>query len=84
MKTNKTYTFKKLESFLNGDENWDKCLIVKNIEQKITAVMHVFLGNFDEAYKSGDGILFYSDGEAHSANPDDKFLLIQIITLPKC
>lgn len=79
MEKQKSYTFKQLEKFLNEGINWNKCLVVKNEEQECTAVMHVFMENFSDAYQSGDGVLFYSDGETLSANDDDQFLLLDII-----
>ncbi len=75
----KTYTFKELEDFLNKWENKNKSLILKNESQDCTAMMHVFTENFCGEWVSGDGILFYSDGETHSAEPNDEFLLIDIV-----
>jgi hypothetical protein len=75
-----TYNFSHLETFLNEWENRNKLLIVKDKANNATAVMHIFLENFCGDWKSGDGILFYSDGEAHSAESYDEFLLIDIVT----
>lgn len=76
----KKYTFKELEEFLNESKNKNKSLIVKNESQDCTAMMHVFTENFCGAWVSGDGVLFYSDGETHSAEPTDEFLLIEIVS----
>ena len=73
-------TFKKLEKWLIKEGNENKCLIVYDMANQITAIMHVFFENFSNHYQSGDGILFYKDGETHSANPDDKFRIIRIIS----
>ena len=79
MEENKIYSFKDLEKFLNEWENRNKFLKLNNISQKCTAIMHIFSENFCGDWLSGDGILFYSDGEVHSANPDDEFLLIEVV-----
>jgi hypothetical protein len=79
MKKYNSYTFLELQQFLNQDTG--KHLIVKNEKTGDTAVMHVFRENFCGGYVSGDGILFYADGEVHSANESDKFILIDIIKL---
>jgi len=80
MENLKTYSFKQLQDFLNDWDNRNKFLIVKNKEQNSTAVMHVFMENFCGEWKSGDGILFYNDGEAHSADDSDKFTLINTVS----
>jgi hypothetical protein len=77
---NKVYKFSQLEKFLRKSDG-NKCLLVKNVDQNITAIMHVFAGNFCGDWLSGDGVLFYNDGEVHSAEPDDEFELINIIKL---
>lgn len=81
MEQNKVYTFNELEEFLNEWENVSKCLIVKNNELNQNAFMHVFGENFSEGYQSGDGILFYNDGDACSADHDTEFTVIDIVTL---
>ena len=76
-----TYQFKDLEKLLFF--RWDEgiCLRVKNILHRNYAIMHVFTENFSSAYQSGDGVLFYDDGETHSANPDDEFVIVKIIKI---
>lgn len=76
----KTYTFKELQEFLNEWNNRNKFLIVKNESQNCTAVMHVFMGNFCGDWLSGDGVLFYNDGEVHSAEEDDEFTLLDVVS----
>lgn len=76
----KSYSFKELEDFLNEWKNKNKSLVIKNESQDCTAMMHVFTENFCGAWVAGDGILFYSDGETHSAEPNDEFTLIDIIS----
>lgn len=76
----KAYTFEQLENFLREWENIDKCLLVKNEPCDCTAIMHVFQENFSDAYQSGDGVLFYRDGDTKSADADDEFTLLQIIS----
>ncbi len=76
----KAYTFKDLQRFLNEFGNRNKFLIVKNETHGCTAVMHVFMENFCGDWRSGDGVLFYNDGETHSAEECDKFTLIDIVS----
>jgi len=80
MEKNKLYTFIELEKFLAEWENVSKFLLLKDIENNCTAVMHVFQENFSEGYQSGDGVLFYSDGDTCSADDDKEFLLIDIVS----
>lgn len=79
MEIQKSYSFKQLQSYLEKWDNRDKCLIVKNEDQDVTAIMHIFWDNFCGDWLSGDGVLFYSDGETHSADDNDMFTLISII-----
>ena len=80
MKKLKSYTFKELEEFLCEEGNENKFLIVKNESYDSTAVMHVFMVNFCGDWRSGDGILFYNDGETHSAEDHDEFTLIDVVS----
>jgi len=80
MEKQKSYSFKELRTFLNNWDNRNKFLIVKNDLQGGTAVMHCFGDNFCGDWLSGDGILFYNDGEAHSAYDNDKFTLIDVVS----
>lgn len=80
MKANKDYYFKELTGFLAKYENRNKCLIVKNLKDNSNAVMHVFFENFSNDYKSGDPVLFYNDGETHTAESTDLFKLLKIVT----
>lgn len=73
---NSTYSFEQLEAFLKEADR-GSYLLVENLEYKHKAVMHVFGGNFCGDWMSGDGVLFYDNGEVHSANPEDEFRLIK-------
>jgi len=75
----KLYTFKELQEFLYEIDNCNKFLIVEN-DTEDRAVMHVFRGNFCGDWRAGDGVLFYNDGETHSAEDDDEFMLINVLT----
>lgn len=77
MELRKLYSFRELEIFLQNWDNRDKCL--KVADDNCTALMHTFKGNFCGDWKDGDGILFYSDGEIHSSEPDTEFFLLEII-----
>jgi hypothetical protein len=44
-------------------------------------MMWLFQENFSKEYESGDGVLFYEDGDSTSANPGDEFELIEIINI---
>lgn len=78
MKVKEVHSFKDLEEFLN--KNPGTALIVRDIGNSQNAIMHTFGGNFCGDWKSGDGILFYEDGEQHSADSDAEFLINKIIT----
>lgn len=80
MKANKDYYFKELTEFLAKEENTNKCLIVKDLKNNCNAVMHVFFENFSKDYLSGDPVLFYNDGETHTAESTDLFMLLKIVT----
>ena len=71
--------FEKLEKFLVDSESNNVCLVLKDVKNQQNAIMHVFFENFSSSYLSGDGVLFYDDGEAHSAEPDDVFEILKII-----
>lgn len=77
------YTFAQLEIFLNDQEyNQYTFFRVWNMDQECYALMTTFKENFVTAtWLSGDGVLFYQDGEVHSSNPDDEFRLIAIISI---
>jgi hypothetical protein len=57
--------------------------IVENVQYGGRAIMHIFRGNFCGDWLSGDGVLFYADGEVHSANDGDEFKLISLHHLNK-
>lgn len=77
IKVGSKHTFLALEKFLESKPG--TFLVVENIEYRNErAVMHVFGGNFCGDWKSGDGVLFYADGEVHSAEPGDHFKVISI------
>jgi hypothetical protein len=74
------YEFKQLEEYLN---DYDQVapgtfLLVENVGLKERAIMHVFMESLCGTWKSGNAILFYSDGEACSANDSDSFLFISM------
>lgn len=70
------YTFLQLEKFLSDKPG--TYLIVASIEYPERATMHIFGNNFCGDWVSGDGVLFYANGEVHGANPSDEFKLIAI------
>jgi len=80
MEVGKTYRFEQLEKMLLKDDRQNVFIIVRNIQYNETAVMHLFLENFAENWLSGEGVLFYSDGVAKSADGWDEFELLSINT----
>lgn len=73
------YEFKQLEEYLNSDDSPPGTfLLVENVDMKERAIMHVFMENFCGPWLSSHAILFYSDGEAHSANDYDEFRFISL------
>lgn len=80
MELNKIYQFQELEKLLS-DESYTVAFRVKEMRYDLYALMLGFSGNFSDAYQSGDGVLFYEDGETHSADPTDEFTLLEIITI---
>jgi hypothetical protein len=77
--TGNVYTFEQLEKFLAGDDNPPGTFaLVENTKYGERAIMHVFSSNFCGDWRSGDGVLFYADGEVHSSNTSDEYELISI------
>lgn len=72
-----TYTFIRLQEHL-GKSKPGTFALVENIQYGGRAIMHIFGGNFCGDWLSGDGVLFYADGEVHSANEGDEFKLISL------
>lgn len=74
------YTFEQLEKYLaNTDEVLPGTFaLVENVNYGERAVMHSFSTNFCGDWRSGDGVLFYADGEVHSSNAGDMYELISI------
>ena len=77
----KPHTFEDLEKYLFQHENRAKFLKLYDSQNKQNAIMHVFFENFCSDWKSGDGILFYDDGETHSADSEDLFVVKEIISM---
>lgn len=78
----KTYTFEHLEKYLiDHEEKGMQFLKVQNVEHGNKAMMFVFFENFCGNWRSGDGVLFYDDGETHSASDYDKFKVLEISSL---
>jgi hypothetical protein len=77
LKVGQSYAFEELEKFLASKSG--VYLMVENQDDKSTAIMHVFGGNFCGDWLSGDGILFYNNGEQHSAEPHDEFKVLKIV-----
>jgi hypothetical protein len=80
IKVGNVYTFQELEQYL---ANMDAVppgtfALVENVQYSERAIMHVFESNFCGDWRSGDGVLFYADGEVHSANCGDEFRLLSI------
>lgn len=76
----KIYSFSDLEIMLN-DRGSKDFFRVKNVQYGLIALMCTFLQNFSTLYKSGDAVLFYEDGEQHSADTHDEFILLEIIPI---
>lgn len=72
-----TYTFEELERKVESSQY----LIVLNIAFNMTAIYHTFSENFSKEYQSGDGVLLYKDGEAHSSSSGECFKVISEIKL---
>lgn len=76
------YTFKQLENILNGTEyGYTTFLRVFDVRNKQYAMMVVCGESLSDAYRSGDGILFYSDGEQHSSNNHDEYKVMEIVPI---
>lgn len=76
----KIYRFDFLEKLLSHYDS--KFLIrLRNIEYNSYCMMWLFQENFSREYQSGDGVLFYEDGDSTSANPGDEFEMIEIINI---
>lgn len=71
-------TFKKMEEYLQEWDNRDKALIVED-RFGDHGMMHVFGGNFCGDWLSGDGVIFWSNKDVTSAEPEDEFKLIEIV-----
>lgn len=76
------YSFKELEYLLNNQHHTKYSFFkVYNVENKSYALMTVFRENFSQSYLSGDGVLFYDNGETHSSDEHDVFTLIDFIKI---
>lgn len=75
----KTYKFHELEDYLYHSDRANQTLIVANAVTNEQAIMHVFFGNFSKDWQAGDAVLFYNNGETHSANRNEHFILVSII-----
>jgi hypothetical protein len=79
---NRSYSFTELESYLNEIEFGNRAMLrVYDKRNKEYAIMATFGDNFSDQYHSGDGVLFYSDGDTTSADNDDMFELISVIPI---
>lgn len=76
-----TYNFKELESMLGDRMILNPAFYRIKSEDGLIGLMSVFSENFSSAYQSGDGVIFYEDGEQHSADPYDKFDLLSVIPI---
>lgn len=75
-----TYQFHRLEKYLNEENAIGRvALIVRNISQSCDAMMHRLGTGLSDAWKEGDCMLFYADGETHGANSYDEFKVLQMI-----
>lgn len=83
IEVNQVYTFKELEKYLGQWEARTHYLKVRNIEHNNMALMLIFPENFCTGiWLSGDGVLFYlKDSEVHSANDEDEFKVLEILTI---
>lgn len=81
VKIGESYTFESLEKFLFQYENENKFLKLYDPTNKQKAIMHVFFQNFCGNWRSGDGVLFYDDGETHSADSGDLFEVLEIMSI---
>lgn len=79
----KIETFKKLEKLL-GDRSGSVALLKSKEESSKgeIAIMHIFSENFSGNWLSGDGILFWEDGEVTSADDDHRFEILDILLPP--
>lgn len=71
------YIFSELESYLFDYSGVMLRLFDPRNNQH--CFMWCFHENFSKEYQSGDCVLFYDDGETHSANPGDDFIFKDII-----
>lgn len=72
-----TYAFYNLAKRL-GQRKPGTYALVEDKQYGGRAIMHIFRVNFCGDWVSGNGVLFYADGEVHSANDGDEFKLISI------
>lgn len=77
----KSYSFEDLEKYLFQYKNRKKFLKLFDLRDKQKAIMHVFFANFYGDWKSGDGVLFYDDCEVHSADSDDMFKVVEVMSM---
>lgn len=70
------YSFEGLEKEIS-DADYIAVKIL-NLEYNLIGIMHIFSENFSKNYLSGEGVIFYQDGETHSANPWDQFKVLEI------
>lgn len=80
MKKGELYTFSQLLVGLKELEEY-QFLRVHDGRNDVFALFTYFTANFSDAYQSGDGVLFYEDGEACSSDDDDLYLLMDFIKI---
>lgn len=75
MEEGKIYKFYQLEASLKStfDQNNAKFYRVRELASNAIGLMTVFQENFSEYYVSGDAVIFYHDGEVHSAETHREF-----------
>lgn len=77
-----TYTFSQLEEFLNEEKFGEYSFLrVHDIKSNQFALMGLFRSNFCGDWLSGEGVLFYDDGETHSSDSDTEFKFLAIIPI---
>lgn len=76
-----TYSFEQLEKALFEQEDRNVYLKVFNTEVKQFGIMHVLYCHFADQWLEGNGIIFYDDGEVHSANSYDEFKVVAILQI---
>ncbi len=74
-----TYEFQELAKYLSQDGKENEYLKLYDAGNNCFAIMHVLGTGLCEKWQIGDGILFYDDGETHSANDYDTFKVVAIL-----